>query len=57
MFRKPWFWIAFVVVTALCVVYSVAYFSKGFPLVTVSTIRCRASSSWRREARKPSAGC
>jgi hypothetical protein len=35
MFRKPWFWIAFVVVAALCVVYSVAYFSKAFPLVTV----------------------
>jgi membrane protease YdiL (CAAX protease family) len=35
MFRKPWFWIAFVVVTVLCVVYSVAYFSKAFPLVTV----------------------
>ena len=35
MFRKPGFWIAFLLVTAACVAFSVANFPGAFPVVTL----------------------
>ncbi|MCP4589581.1 MAG: hypothetical protein GY842_02435, partial [bacterium] len=35
MFRKPAFWIAFVLVTVACGWFTVAFFDRAFPLVTL----------------------
>ncbi len=44
MTRKPVFWIAFVVVTALCVVYAAHNFSNAFPVVTLDLQMDRAQA-------------
>ncbi len=35
MYRKPWFWVALVVLMALCAWYTAANFPRAFPLVTL----------------------
>lgn len=35
MFRKPAFWVAFVVLSALCTVWAARHFAEAFPLVTL----------------------
>jgi len=35
MFRKPWFWVAFVLFATACAVFGIVNFPKAFPIVTL----------------------
>jgi hypothetical protein len=44
MFRKPWFWAVFTLVSALCTVWAVKHFAEAFPLVTLEVTMDRAAA-------------
>jgi hypothetical protein len=44
MFRKPWFWAVFTLVSALCTAWAVMNFARAFPLVTLDVTMDRAAA-------------
>ena len=44
MFRKPWFWVAFVLFAAACAVFGIVNFPKAFPIVTLDLVMDREAA-------------
>jgi hypothetical protein len=44
MFRKPWFWAVFILVSVLCTAWAVMNFARAFPLVTLDVTMNRAAA-------------
>ena len=44
MFRKPWFWAVFVLVSVLCTAWAVMNFGQAFPLVTLDVTMDRSAA-------------
>jgi hypothetical protein len=44
MFRKPWFWVAFTLISVLCTAWAVLNFARAFPLVTLNVTMDRAAA-------------
>ncbi len=44
MFRKPWFWAVFILVSVLCTAWAVMNFALAFPLVTLNVTMDRAAA-------------
>ena len=44
MFRKPWFWAVFTLVSALCTVWAALHFAEAFPLVTLDVTMDRSAA-------------
>jgi hypothetical protein len=44
MFRKPWFWVVFTLVSALSTVWAARHFAEAFPLVTLDVTMDRAAA-------------
>ena len=44
MFRKPWFWAVFTLVSALCTVWAARHFAEAFPLVTLDVTMDRSAA-------------
>ena len=44
MFRKPWFWAVFTLVSVLCTAWAVMNFARAFPLVTLNVTMDRAAA-------------
>ncbi len=44
MFRKPWFWAAFILISVLCTVWAVLNFARAFPLVTLNVTMDRSAA-------------
>jgi hypothetical protein len=44
MFRKSWFWVVFVLVSALCTAWAVRHFAEAFPIVTLDVSMDRAAA-------------
>jgi len=45
MFRKPQFWVVFVVVSVLCTAWAVMHFAEAFPLVTLDVTMDRVAAA------------
>jgi hypothetical protein len=44
MFRKPWFWVAFGLVSAACTIWAARHFAEAFPLVTLDVTMDRSAA-------------
>ena len=44
MFRKPWFWVAFVLFAAACAGFGIANFPRAFPIVTLDLVMDREAA-------------
>lgn len=44
MFRKPWFWAVFILVSVLCTAWAVMNFGQAFPLVTLDVTMDRSAA-------------
>lgn len=44
MFRKPWFWAVFILVSLLCTIWATANFSRAFPLLSVDVTMDRTAA-------------
>ncbi|PWB70861.1 MAG: hypothetical protein C3F15_13370 [Holophagae bacterium] len=44
MFRKAWFWVAFVLFAAACAVFGIVNFPKAFPIVTLDLVMDRGEA-------------
>jgi len=44
MFRKPWFWAVFILVSVLCTAWAVTNFGQAFPLVTLDVTMDRSAA-------------
>ena len=44
MFRKPWFWAVFILVSVLCTAWAVTNFARAFPLVTLDVTMDRSAA-------------
>ena len=44
MFRKPWFWAVFALVSALCTEWAARHFAEAFPIVTLDVTMDRAAA-------------
>ena len=44
MFRKPWFWVVFVLVSATCTIWAARHFAEAFPLVTLDVTMDRSAA-------------
>jgi hypothetical protein len=44
MFRKPWFWAVFILVSVLCTVWAILNFARAFPLVTLDVTMDRSAA-------------
>ena len=44
MFRKPWFWAVFILVSVLCTAWAVLNFARAFPLVTLDVTMDRSAA-------------
>jgi hypothetical protein len=44
MFRKPWFWAVFALVSALCTIWAARHFAEAFPIVTLDVTMDRAAA-------------
>jgi len=45
MFRKPWFWAIFVLISVACTAWAVMHFAAAFPLVTLDVTMDRAAAA------------
>jgi hypothetical protein len=44
MFRKPWFWAVFTLVSAICTFWAARHFSEAFPIVTLNVTMDRQTA-------------
>lgn len=49
MFRKPWFWAVFVLISVACTAWAVMHFAAAFPLVTLDVTMDRAAAATAAE--------
>ena len=45
MFRKPWFWAVFVLISVACTAWAVMHFAAAFPLVTLDVTMDRGAAA------------